>query len=146
MNPLGRDLSHRDKYEGAVLNTRVRQNQLVRRFFGLSVRWQVDPLLQQSTVRKHLVTDTKQVEIQRALPPTFDTLPPEFGFNLMENGKYPRRLVFSIEPNHCVCIIGSGTCGKTRSSKYTTIFCNYAERVTDYTYCVKDCLFWRPIG
>jgi len=85
MTPIGGNVTERDKNEGPVLQSRMRQDQAVGCPLHLVRRRERTPEGMRLPVGQHAGARCDQIKIKGALPPTDRSFPPKGGLDLMQD-------------------------------------------------------------
>ena len=120
VTPVGGDIGHRHQHEGAVLQARMGQDQLIGAAAALLFGGQRQPVLKTCLVRQNGVLYRDQVEIQRSCAPAGQPLP-ACGF--LDGMECRKRLPGGAAPQRRkgrICIIRPRTGGKSRGTVYRT--------------------------
>ena len=108
MNPLWRYVRQRHQHEGAILNPRMRKDQLLGTHSFLRIKRQVDPALYCCAIGTDLLTACDQVEIQGSLSPADIAYPPHLGLDRVQQVKRLARIARHLKFEYGIHEIRSG--------------------------------------
>lgn len=117
MHPIRRHVGQRDQHEGAILHSGMGENQLVGGDAGLGFGGQVVPVTPRPAIGQHKVTYRQQIEIERALAPSFVPRAAMACLDVVKQGE--KRVGRAVKLQACsgIYVVGPVTCGECRGSE-----------------------------
>jgi len=99
MHPIRGNVGQWNKHERAVLQPRVRQDQLLRCFSHLALKWQFAPSLEGCKIWQDHRPESQQIHIQRALTPSVCAYAPHVRLDVVQRFHQMLRFQITIEGN-----------------------------------------------